>query len=158
MSYERLFGNLDALSEHNYLSLSTKLENGEISGFICTDIVLEDIPAYSLLAFRLETKEHGPGWIRACADDFETMYARAILLNDAVADEPAALLIYGNVRNDNWSFVNRNIYTSADTPGELVDVSPSYAGSYVQQVGILEAPNQIFFTFAPVWLYNLDYS
>lgn len=157
MSYE-LYGNLKGLGTHNYITLTTQLENNEINGFIMIDTVLQDIEQYQILYFhRKKIQNEKSGWRLANANSLNTMYCRAISIGSANAGELCPILIYGGLRNNNWDFdvYKTNLFVS-NLPGEMTTIAPQEPGHIIQSIGIIEASNQAFFTFPPVWMINIE--
>lgn len=157
MSYD-LYGNLKALAPHNYLALTTQLQDKEVNGFIMFDTVIQDISEYQLLYFQRRKVKDGPrGWALACSNSLETMYCRAISIGNALAGELCPILIYGGIRFDGWNFVNeQELFVSNTIPGGITNTAPQEPGHIIQHVATIEANNQAFFTFPPVWLWNLE--
>lgn len=152
MSYVNTLGSIKALSRHNYLSLSTKLENDEIGGFIMIDKLYYDTTSYTCLLYSREYNS----WIPACGDSVNSVPARGILLNDTNSGDFGAILIYGNIRNPNWNFGGDIVYLSPWYDGEITTDITYSPHTIMQQIGYLENSDQIFFNFPPVWLYNIE--
>lgn len=85
------------------------------------------------------------------ADAAASMPVWALALASISEDADGKVLLFGFVRDDDWSFTPGGLlYADTETAGNLTQVAPSGSGDQVQVVGVAVTGTIIFFNPSPV--------
>jgi hypothetical protein len=89
-------------------------------------------------------------WWKADADAASTMPGIRLALEAKNANDACKLLVYGAMRDDDWSWTVGGLIYADTAAGGLSQTAPSGSGDQVQVVGVAYHTDKMFFCPSPV--------
>ena len=140
---------------HNFFALARDLSQEEYSGFFTKEYSFKEIKKYDVVYY-----DFNKGWAPAQANSLKTFPAKGIALNNALAYDEVKILLYGELYNPNWNFINsinKFVYLDQFISGGITTVENiDFIYRYRQPIGLITNTNQIFFHFYQLWFNNID--